>query len=549
MRGHRISFVSAVCLFLYLGAGTASYANMKSVGWKDVSRGIRDFDIMRVIVSPDDPQTVYASSVNSVYKTTDGGGAWDEILSFRGTGKTVDALAAATSQIVFAGTSEGLFRSIDSGTNWEKIFNGIGDPESLVTCIAVNAQNPEEIVIGTGSGIYRTENTGKDWSRGHNMPIGTLVTSVAIDAKEPQTMYAAAESGAYKSTDRGITWKRIFVENISEKTGSTLYEDREDAGNEESSGAKVTSVLIDRFDNQKVYIGTSSGLFTSEDRGLTWRRAGESGLYDRDIRHLVMSSRHTDNIFAATGKGVFRYLKDSESWSEMSNGLVSAGIRFLAISHDIKDGSNVLWAAAEKGIFKTFQQKLAYTDIGEIDAQQVLSQFDHEPAISEIRNAAIEYAEVQPEKIQTWRKAAAKKALLPDVRFEYQKNKSWQKGTYFYSNSSEKYTDDDVTLDRDKDWSISLTWNLGELVWNDDQTSIDSRSKLMVELRDDIVNEVTRLYFERRKVQIEMLLLPDEDIKERLGRELRLQELTAGIDALTDSFLSKRLAQIKRDRI
>ncbi|MFH1767939.1 MAG: hypothetical protein ABH858_02100, partial [Candidatus Omnitrophota bacterium] len=84
-------------------------------------------------------------------------------------------------------------------------------------------------------------------------------------------------------------------------------------------------------------------------------------------------------------------------------------------------------------------------------------------------------------------------------------------------------------------------WNMGELIWNDDQTSIDTRSKLMVELRDDIMNEVTRTYFERRRLQIEILTSPPRDLKVSLEKELRLQELTADIDALTGGYFSEQL--------
>ena len=82
------------------------------------------------------------------------------------------------------------------------------------------------------------------------------------------------------------------------------------------------------------------------------------------------------------------------------------------------------------------------------------------------------------------------------------------------------------------------------LIWNSDQTSIDTRSKLMAELRDDIMNEVTRTYFERRRLQIDLLVSPPKDFKTGLEKELRLQELTADIDALTGSYFS---AHIKKE--
>jgi len=286
-------------------------------------------------------------------------------------------------------------------------------------------------------------------------------------------------------------------------------------------------------------------LLITQDNGLTWRKAGNSGLINRSIRHLAVSSRDPDGIYAATEKGVFRYSKTSDNWHELYNGLVSSDVHSIALTYNKDTGFIALWAATKNGLYKMVPVANVFSDLSEVEDQQIFSAFSNEPSIEEIREAAMYYAEVQPEKIEGWRKAAARKALLPDLRFEYNNNKGWQSSTYFYSTSSQKYTDDDITRDRDNAWSVSMTWKLGDLIWNDAQTSIDTRSKLMVELRDDILNEVTRLYFERRRMQIEMLLTPHEDVKEKIEKELRLKELTADIDALTGSYMSRKMAQKK----
>jgi len=62
-----------------------------------------------------------------------------------------------------------------------------------------------------------------------------------------------------------------------------------------------------------------------------------------------------------------------------------------------------------------------------------------------------------------------------------------------------------------------------------------------VQLRDDVLDEVTRLFFERRHVQIDFLLRAPESLQESIERELKLQELTADIDALTGGYLSVSL--------
>ena len=65
----------------------------------------------------------------------------------------------------------------------------------------------------------------------------------------------------------------------------------------------------------------------------------------------------------------------------------------------------------------------------------------------------------------------------------------------------------------------------------------------MVQLRDDILDEITRTYFERRRLQIEAQLSPSHELMEGLEQELRIQELTADLDALTGGYFSLQLAQ------
>jgi len=64
-----------------------------------------------------------------------------------------------------------------------------------------------------------------------------------------------------------------------------------------------------------------------------------------------------------------------------------------------------------------------------------------------------------------------------------------------------------------------------------------------VKLRDQVLGEVTRLYFERRRLQAERLLTPKSDPMALVKEELRLMELTAGLDALTGGAFSAGVAR------
>ena len=63
----------------------------------------------------------------------------------------------------------------------------------------------------------------------------------------------------------------------------------------------------------------------------------------------------------------------------------------------------------------------------------------------------------------------------------------------------------------------------------------------MVELRNDILSEATRIYFERRKLQVEMMSFEQDAPRDGFDKKLRLMELTALLDRLTGGRFSNVL--------
>ena len=151
---------------------------------------------------------------------------------------------------------------------------------------------------------------------------------------------------------------------------------------------------------------------------------------------------------------------------------------------------------------------------------------------------AIDYAEVSPEKIRRWRSGARWKALLPRLSLGFGESRDDKLEIYTSSTRSYHYA---APKEVDSGWDVDLIWDLSDLVWNDAQTNIDVRSKLMVQLRDEILEEVTRLYFERKKLLAEMAGADAADDPKLREKSLRVEELTAHIDALTGGRFSESL--------
>jgi hypothetical protein len=104
----------------------------------------------------------------------------------------------------------------------------------------------------------------------------------------------------------------------------------------------------------------------------------------------------------------------------------------------------------------------------------------------------------------------------------------------------------DQDRDRQEDYDVGLTfsWDLGDLSYNPEEIDVSREAREVIELRDDVLDEITQLYFERRRVLAQLLLLPDPGEAERLRLRLRADELAAGIDAWTGGWFGRQTGRL-----
>lgn len=532
----RSTFFLAGLLALVMNPGTAGAAE-----WISLSKGLDELDIRSLAVHARDATVIFAGSDRRVFKTMNGGNSWKQVMSVRGGGNNVKFLYTDPSSpdTVYVATDAGVQRSVDGGKRWTQIFKGVRKKGKTVHCLAADARNPYHLWIGTEEGLFlfdaKTNHSAKDGGL-PSQPVHSILPN-------HQSLFAATADGIYRRKYGTERWDRVFSKPDStrggeEKEGGEASLEQLDI--EEFSGGSFFSNLIYLANQNKLYAATDKGVLEGAADGSSWSPIEGQNLPKHKINFLARSS-HT--FYAATDAGIFQWEGQSRHFREIYQGLESKKIHFLYYSAS----GDYLLAGTEKGLFKLAYPELGFTLMEkpvliQLKPADILERFTNEPSIEAIQRAAIHYAEVHPGKIEGWRKAAARKALLPTVSFDYDLSR-----------------DQTVDLDRggtadpdryivgpeeqSRGWSVGVSWDLGDLIWNGDQTSIDTRSRLMVELRDDILTQVTHLYYERRRLQVEMALAPMRDLPVQLEKEIRLQELTAGIDALTGGYLSKRLVE------
>ena len=167
--------------------------------------------------------------------------------------------------------------------------------------------------------------------------------------------------------------------------------------------------------------------------------------------------------------------------------------------------------------------------------EEVLQQFENEPDIREVQAMAMQYSKTNPELMERWLKASQRAYALPKVNLQYEKElDEANRFDYVSDGEGAPVSEQDYTqVENDDKMVVKLEWRLDKLVMSSEQIRVINEASKANKLRENILDEVTRLYFDRRRLQVESLLSPPSSLKDKIELELRLQEMTANLDALT----------------
>ncbi len=181
-------------------------------------------------------------------------------------------------------------------------------------------------------------------------------------------------------------------------------------------------------------------------------------------------------------------------------------------------------------------------------AQDILQRYKSEPSVTATMDAALEYAGITTDRLESlYTRAQASRALPKKVYYEYTYR---DRDTDRPQDKIEQGADGKVTKDTLTTYEesqaygqhkVRAEWELSGLVYNSDTLNVYKQMGSAAKDRDRLLRDVAKVYYARRKQQIAMDTDPGVDVMTRLQQELQLQELTAQLDALTGGWFSKQL--------
>ncbi len=500
--------------------------------WYKVGQGIYESDVRIIMIDPEDDAEIYAGTSKALYKSADEGRNFRMILRLSGENKGINDIYVLPDQpeIIYVATDAGLYESLDKGESWSRIY--YSSEEDARQCHTVFFHD-NTIYLGIQNGLLYRNFQERSW---RTMKEGIGDKPVHNIAASGSFLYFSTGQAIFRWDGQSKQIKNVFSAGIGGRDGAE----------EESSsiGAPLIRFLKSSVRRDgSIFVGSSKGIFVSRDSGENWKSLSSDNLSLNNLMMLLIMEKNCSNaavecfdLLTATKRGVFFLSKGR--WMPVYKGMETNDVAYLA-----KNTRGTVYAATARGIFylPTKEAPPSFNDFQDLDVMK----FDHEPDIYEVHRWAIAYAEVSHKKIEDWRRQARKRAWLPKVGVGIDGDRDWSRSDSIwgsYTVGGQYFVGpDDKTHGEDLGWDVSLSWDLADLVWSTDQTTIDSRSKLMVELREDILNEVTRIYFERRRVQIELAFSNSLEVTLKIDKEMRIAELSALINALTGGKFGRRI--------
>jgi len=166
-----------------------------------------------------------------------------------------------------------------------------------------------------------------------------------------------------------------------------------------------------------------------------------------------------------------------------------------------------------------------------------------EPVIGEVQRAALAYVDLQPERMRALRRGAENRGWLPvlHVTGAYDRGRGHRRDRdqVFVSGEMRELSDQQRDDDRDLDVAVTLSWDFGDVLFHPEEVDVSREARAVIALRDDVLDEVTQLYFERRRVLADLARVGADD-PEAPDLLVRAAELRAGLDAWTGGWFSRR---------
>ncbi len=378
--------------------------------WQELTNGLPgNVGRIGIALAPSDPSVLYAIYTNTttsllqgIYKTTDGGNAWQPVsiagisdVPFMWWFGKIFVHPSDPDEVYVA--SLNMHKSINGGASWQEIFT---DTHVDQHALCFDPANPEHLILGNDGGAYFSTNGGESYVKLNGLPINQFY-ACEMDFSFPERIYGGLQDNGTHRTLTGSVddWEHIYwgdgfrvlvdpVDNTyvyaeyqygnfarSVNGGSSFFDAVAGISNGDRRNWN-TPAVFNPEDPSILYLGTNR-LYKSINRAVSWSAISpdltgnppQNNLTFGTITAIDVSPINTDIIYVGTDDGHVQIsLNDGVDWTDLSGNLPNRWVTSVVADPDDVDVAYVAFSGYRFGedlghIYQTIDQGNTWMDI------------------------------------------------------------------------------------------------------------------------------------------------------------------------------------------
>jgi photosystem II stability/assembly factor-like uncharacterized protein len=395
------------------------------------ANGLEHLYIGSLYMNPDNPDILLAAAGHMVpegaiqrftseghsplgiYRTTDGGETWTQVLEPAleriDEAFTAVELCPSDPNIAYAASGATVYRSEDAGATWTLVSgdNGWGPP-GIPAGIPIDLQcDPRDVnrifANNYNGGNFLSEDGGATWQNASDGYTGAQIMNLAVDPFDAAHVFAAIRGGAWESDDGGATWHglqnlpsgmRFFGGEVAGAGADPSHPNRiilssdillksTDEGWQTQSipfmfSAAINAIVFAPSDPSTIYLAGAehncilnhacpgeanpagpANVAVSHDGGQTWLDVSGAQFAGVPVLDLAVDPADANVAYVATVVGLFKTTDGGTSWHSLTDALPGMG---CSVAVSPVDSSFILASVCERGFYtssdggKTWQQ-------------------------------------------------------------------------------------------------------------------------------------------------------------------------------------------------
>lgn len=280
-----------------------------------------------LVLHPAQPAVAVASLRDRLVRTLDGGQSWHTLSATDFDWEEIVSLLWLADGVLAAGTGQSrLYVSLDQGERWLERTNSLA-AWGVIDLTIAEAEAPQ-ILAGTWAGIYGSQDGGQSW---RNLAPEVGAPNAQTLLSSPGGLYLGARAGLFRWEAEPGRWAVV---------------------SEELAGIGVNVLRSDPARPAVLYAGTSgSGLYRSQDAGLTWQQISTSAL---GITALAVDPTDENHlIMLAAWERAYESRDGGQSWQARWAGFGDT-LETASLVIDPGDGGKpTIYVGAEWGLYRS----------------------------------------------------------------------------------------------------------------------------------------------------------------------------------------------------